>query len=45
MVAGSPRVRLPHYQRLSDWWSAVNRVATLLLALDQVALLEREKRR
>ncbi len=34
-----------NYQRLSDWRSAVNRVATLLLALDQVALLEREKRR
>ena len=34
-----------NYQRLSDWQSAVNRVATLLLALDEVALLEREKRR
>lgn len=33
-----------NYQRLSDWQSAVNRVATLLLALDQVALLEREKK-
>jgi ABC-type uncharacterized transport system fused permease/ATPase subunit len=29
-----------NYQRLSDWRSAVNRVATLLLALDEVAQLD-----
>jgi vitamin B12/bleomycin/antimicrobial peptide transport system ATP-binding/permease protein len=29
-----------NYQRLSDWRAAINRVATLLLALDQVAGLE-----
>jgi len=29
-----------NYQRLSDWRSAAGRVATLLLALDQVALLD-----
>jgi vitamin B12/bleomycin/antimicrobial peptide transport system ATP-binding/permease protein len=34
-----------NYQRLSDWRSAVNRVATLLVALDQVAVLDREKTR
>jgi len=34
-----------NYQRLSDWRSAVSRVATLLLALDQVAMLEREQSR
>jgi vitamin B12/bleomycin/antimicrobial peptide transport system ATP-binding/permease protein len=32
-----------NYQRLSDWRSAVNRVATLLMALDEVALLERDE--
>ncbi len=32
-----------NYQRLSDWRSAVNRVTTLLLGLDEVMLLEREK--
>jgi len=32
-----------NYQRLSDWRSAVNRVATLLLALDEVVLSDREK--
>ena len=31
-----------NYGRLSDWRSAVNRVATLLLALDEVKLLERQ---
>lgn len=25
-----------NYQRLSDWWAATNRVATLLLALDEI---------
>ena len=29
-----------NYQRLSDWRAAINRVATLLLALDQVADVE-----
>ena len=29
-----------NYQRLSDWRSAVNRVATLLLALDEVVQLD-----
>jgi len=33
-----------NYGRLSDWRSAVNRVATLLLALDQVAPLERQSK-
>jgi ABC-type uncharacterized transport system fused permease/ATPase subunit len=33
-----------NYQRLSDWRSAVSRVATLLIALDQVTRLEHEKR-
>jgi len=33
-----------NYQRLSDWRSAANRVAALLLALDELALSEREKR-
>ncbi len=33
-----------NYQRLSDWRSAVNRVAALLLALDEVLLVEREGR-
>ena len=32
-----------NYQRLSDWRSAVHRVATLLQALDEVELLENEK--
>ena len=31
-----------NYQHLSDWRSAVNRVATLLMALDEVALSENE---
>jgi len=31
-----------NYGRLSDWRSAVNRVAALLLALDDVKLMERE---
>ena len=31
-----------NYQRLSDWRSAVHRVATLLLALDEVAVPENE---
>jgi ABC-type uncharacterized transport system fused permease/ATPase subunit len=33
-----------NYQRLSDWRSAVSRVATLLIALDEVTRLEHEKR-
>jgi ABC-type uncharacterized transport system fused permease/ATPase subunit len=33
-----------NYQRLSDWRSAVSRVATLLIALDEVKRLEHEKR-
>jgi len=32
-----------NYGRLSDWRSAVSRVAALLLALDDLALLERDK--
>ena len=32
-----------NYQRLSDWRSAVHRVATLLLALDEVTVPEPEK--
>ena len=32
-----------NYGRLSDWRSAANRVASLLLALDEVERLEREK--
>lgn len=32
-----------NYQQLSDWRSAVNRVSTLLLVLDEVALSEHEK--
>jgi len=32
-----------NYQRLSDWRSAVNRVAALLLAMDKVEQLERQK--
>ena len=32
-----------NYGRLSDWRSAVSRVAALLLALDELALLERDK--
>jgi vitamin B12/bleomycin/antimicrobial peptide transport system ATP-binding/permease protein len=30
-----------NYQRLADWRAAVNRVATLLLALDEVSRRER----
>lgn len=33
-----------NYQRLSDWQSAIYRVAALLLALDEVASLERDRR-
>jgi ABC-type uncharacterized transport system fused permease/ATPase subunit len=32
-----------NYQRLSDWRSAVNRIATLLIALDDVVRLEGER--
>jgi len=32
-----------NYQRLSDWRSAINRVAALLMALDKVALAEKEE--
>jgi vitamin B12/bleomycin/antimicrobial peptide transport system ATP-binding/permease protein len=31
-----------NYQRLSDWRAAINRVSSLLMALDEVALLEGE---
>lgn len=32
-----------NYPRMSDWRAAANRVATLLVALDKVALLDRKK--
>jgi len=34
-----------NYQRLSDWRAAINRVASLLMALDEVALTEKEEAR